>query len=99
MPKRKRNEVDEKLELHLTALFRALKVAKGFERQRMAKRQRDPKSTPDKKARIEKEVEVLKVCRIQSTDKQAAPIVIDPNSCSSLSTCTLSHMPTSAPRC
>ncbi|KAK7738544.1 hypothetical protein SLS53_006064 [Cytospora paraplurivora] len=66
MPKRKRNEVDEKLELHQTALFRALKVAKGFERQRMAKRQRDPKSTPDKKARIEKEVEVLKSLDLHS---------------------------------
>lgn len=66
MPKRKRNELEEKLEHHHTALFRALKVAKGFERQRMAKRQRDPKSNPDKKARIEKEVEVLKVRRSTS---------------------------------
>lgn len=64
MVKRKRNDLEEKLELHHTALFRALKVAKGFERQRMAKRQRDPHSNREKKARIEKEVEVLKVGRI-----------------------------------
>jgi hypothetical protein len=61
MVKRKRNDLEEKLELHHTALFRALKVAKGFERQRMAKRQRDPHSNREKRARIEKEVEVLKV--------------------------------------
>lgn len=40
-----------------------LKVAKGFERQRMAKRLRDPKSTPEKRVRIEKEIAVLKVRR------------------------------------
>lgn len=61
MPKRKRDDLQEKLEHHSTALFRALKVAKGFERQRMAKRQRDPKSTREKRGRIEKEIEVLKV--------------------------------------
>jgi hypothetical protein len=61
MPKRKRDDLQEKLEHHSTALFRALKAAKGFERQRMAKRQRDPKSTREKRARIEKEIEVLKV--------------------------------------
>ena len=66
MPKRKRNELEEKREYHHTALFRALKVAKAFERQRMAKRQRDPKSTPEKRARIEKEIEVLKVGRQHS---------------------------------
>ncbi|KUI69449.1 Protein bud22 [Cytospora mali] len=66
MAKRKRSDLEEKLELHQTALFRALKVAKGFERQRMAKRQRDPKSNPEKKARIEKEVEVLKSLDLHS---------------------------------
>lgn len=66
MVKRKRNDLEEKLELHHTALFRALKVAKGFERQRMAKRQRDPHSNREKKARIEKEVEVLKVGHLTS---------------------------------
>lgn len=63
MPKRKRleDELEEKLAYHCKELFRMLKVAKGFERQRMAKRQRDPKSTPDKRQRIEKEIVVLKV--------------------------------------
>lgn len=66
MVKRKRNDLEEKLELHQTALFRALKVAKGFERQRMAKRQRDPHSNREKRARIEKEVEVLKSIDLHS---------------------------------
>lgn len=63
MPKRKRDEdvLEEKLAHHRKELFRMLKVAKGFERQRMAKRQRDPKSTSEKQARIEKEIVVLKV--------------------------------------
>lgn len=63
MPKRKRteDELEEKLAYHRKELLRMLKVAKGFERQRMAKRQRDPKSTPDKRDRIEKEIVVLKV--------------------------------------
>lgn len=63
MPKRKRleDELEEKLLYHRKELFRMLKVAKCFERQRMAKRQRDPKSTPEKIERIEKEIVVLKV--------------------------------------
>lgn len=63
MVKRKRaeDELNEKLERHRAELARALKAVKGFERQRMAKRQRDPKSTPEKQARIEKEIVVLKV--------------------------------------
>lgn len=66
MPKRKRaeDELEEKLGHHRTELFRTLKVAKGFERQRMAKRLRDPKSTQEKQARIEKEIVVLKVSTI-----------------------------------
>ncbi|KAL2019389.1 hypothetical protein VTK56DRAFT_9680 [Thermocarpiscus australiensis] len=64
MPKRKRDNDDESVEsifFHLrNELYHALKVAKGFERQRQSKRLRDTKSTPDKKARIEKEVVVLK---------------------------------------
>ncbi|KAI3399022.1 hypothetical protein diail_8049 [Diaporthe ilicicola] len=66
MPKRKRDDVQEKLEQQSTTLSRALKVAKGFERQRMAKRQRDPKSTSEKRARIEKEIEVLKSLDLHS---------------------------------
>lgn len=63
MPKRKRaeDELEEKLAHHRKELFRTLKAVKGFERQRMAKRLRDPKSTPEKQARIEKEIVVLKV--------------------------------------
>lgn len=63
MPKRKRaeDELEEKLTHHSTELSRMLKAAKGFERQRMAKRLHDPKSTPEKKARIDKEIVVLKV--------------------------------------
>lgn len=61
MAKRKRDDLQEKLEHHSTVLSRALKVAKGFERQRMSKRSHDPKSPREKRARIEKEIEVLKV--------------------------------------
>lgn len=66
MPKRKREEdaLGDKLAHHHQELSRKLKAAKGFERQRMAKRQRDPKSTPEKRARIEKEIIVLKVGEI-----------------------------------
>lgn len=71
MPKRKRDDLQEKLEQHSTALSRALKVAKGFERQRMAKRLRDPQSTREKRARIEKEIEVLKVRTFVIPDRQS----------------------------
>jgi AAA ATPase containing von Willebrand factor type A (vWA) domain len=62
MPKRKREDTSlpALLSKHRHLLYQALKTAKGFERQRQSKRLRDPKSTPDKKARIEKEVVVLK---------------------------------------
>jgi len=64
MPKRKRT-VEETVEKQLSKfhqeLHHALKLAKGFERQRQAKRLKDPKATPDKKERIQKEVVVLKV--------------------------------------
>ncbi|KAJ4393792.1 hypothetical protein N0V93_003007 [Gnomoniopsis smithogilvyi] len=68
MPKRKREEdvLGEKLAHHHQELSRTLKAAKGFERQRMAKRQRDPKSTPEKRARIEKEIVVLKSVDLHS---------------------------------
>lgn len=45
-------------------LHHALKLAKGFERQRQAKRLKDSKATPEKKERIQKEIVVLKVCLI-----------------------------------
>ncbi|PSS03482.1 Bud-site selection protein [Coniella lustricola] len=68
MPKRKRaeDELDERLSRHQAELARMLKLAKGFERQRMAKRLRDPKSTPEKKVRIENEIAVLKSLDLQS---------------------------------
>ncbi|KAJ4424946.1 hypothetical protein N0V82_000450 [Gnomoniopsis sp. IMI 355080] len=68
MPKRKREEdvLEERLVHHHQELSRTLKAAKGFERQRMAKRQRDPKSTPEKRARIEKEIVVLKSVDLHS---------------------------------
>ncbi|KAK0628725.1 Bud-site selection protein [Bombardia bombarda] len=82
MPKRKRSDDDGKsktktkekdisIEQLLTKLrdeiHRALKTAKGFERQRQSKRLRDAKSTPDKKARILKEGVVLKSLDLQQT--------------------------------
>ncbi|KAK3984487.1 protein bud22 [Cladorrhinum sp. PSN332] len=70
MPKRKRND-EESVQSIFTRLrldvFHALKHAKGFERQRQSKRLRDPKATPDKKARLEKEIVVLKSLDLQQT--------------------------------
>jgi len=61
MPKRKRGEasLEEKLAKWQKELVRALKLAKGFERQRLSKRLRD--ADLEKKARLEREVLVLKV--------------------------------------
>lgn len=65
MPKRKRT-VEETVEDQLSKfgqeLHHALKLAKGFERQRQAKRLKDSKATPEKKERLQKEIVVLKVC-------------------------------------
>ena len=62
MPKRKRQEdVGEVLSRSRRSLSAALKLVKGFERQRLAKRLKDPKSTPAKVERLQKEVLVLKV--------------------------------------
>jgi hypothetical protein len=64
MPKRKRNSepsLQEKLEKHRDGIFRALKAAKGFERQRLSKRLHDEGITPAKQERLEREVAVLKV--------------------------------------
>jgi hypothetical protein len=63
MPKRKRGELslDDKLEKQCNEVFRALKSAKGFERQRLSKRLREDGIGPDKKERLEREVTVLKV--------------------------------------
>ena len=64
MPKRKRNSepsFHDKLSKHLDEVFRALKAAKGFERQRLSKRQHEVGATAEKKERLEREISVLKV--------------------------------------
>ncbi|KAI0864565.1 Bud-site selection protein [Xylaria cubensis] len=60
MPKRKRGEpsLEENLAKWRKELVRGLKVAKGFERQRLSKRLRE--ADPEKTVRLEKEVLVLK---------------------------------------
>ncbi|PNH51835.1 hypothetical protein VD0002_g10216, partial [Verticillium dahliae] len=63
MPKRKRSvdeELDEKLTELKQELFRALKAAKGLERQRLSKRIHEAKSSPDKVERLNREVTALK---------------------------------------
>jgi hypothetical protein len=65
MPKRKRTTaetVEEKVAQFGKELHHALKLSKGFERQRQAKRLKDPKAAPEKVQRIQKEIVVLKVC-------------------------------------
>lgn len=52
----------DRLEKHQDDIFRALKTAKGFERQRLSKRLHEAGVTPDKQERLEREVAVLKVC-------------------------------------
>lgn len=66
MPKRKRGEpsLEDNLAKWRKELVRGLKAAKGFERQRLSKRLRE--ADPEKTARLEKEVLVLKVSRIDS---------------------------------
>lgn len=61
MPKRKRGEasLEENIAKWKKELVRGLKTAKGFERQRLSKRIRE--ADPEKTARLEKEVLVLKV--------------------------------------
>ncbi|KAK1759766.1 Bud-site selection protein [Echria macrotheca] len=61
MPKRKReDDIGEAVTRARNELHHAFKTAKGFERQRQSKRLHDAKVPADKKARIEKEVVVLK---------------------------------------
>ena len=70
MPKRKRNAeptLHEKLEKHQVDIFRALKTAKGLERQRLSKRQHDKDVTPDKAQRLEREIAVLKNLDLHQT--------------------------------
>ncbi|PNH53107.1 hypothetical protein VD0003_g4288 [Verticillium dahliae] len=70
MPKRKRSvdeELDEKLTELKQELFRALKAAKGLERQRLSKRIHEAKSSPDKVERLNREVTALKTIDLQQT--------------------------------
>ncbi|KAL2149308.1 hypothetical protein VTH82DRAFT_8656 [Thermothelomyces myriococcoides] len=68
MPKRKRDvPLDALIPRLRTDIFHALKVAKGFERQRQSKRLADPKTPSEKKARIENEVVVLKSLDLHHT--------------------------------
>ncbi|ORY57571.1 Bud-site selection protein, partial [Pseudomassariella vexata] len=61
MAKRKREpSLQENLSRWEQKLMQALKTAKGFERQRLSKRIRDPTTTPEKIERLEREVVVLK---------------------------------------
>ncbi|KFA65322.1 hypothetical protein S40285_02695 [Stachybotrys chlorohalonatus IBT 40285] len=63
MPKRKRSgetDLQELLAKSQVAVQQALKEAKGHERQRLTKRLRDARTTPDKKERLDREVLVLK---------------------------------------
>lgn len=66
MPKRKRSadeSVQGRFATYRQDLFKALKAAKGLERQRQTKRLRDTKgAAPEKTQRLQKEVIVLKVC-------------------------------------
>ncbi|KAI0898832.1 Bud-site selection protein [Annulohypoxylon nitens] len=70
MPKRKRNyepSLSEKLTQWHKELARGMKTAKGFERQRLSKRIREAQAqgAPDKAARLEREVAVLKSLDLQ----------------------------------
>ncbi|KAI1205508.1 Bud-site selection protein [Annulohypoxylon truncatum] len=70
MPKRKRSyepSLPEKLTQWHKELARGMKTAKGFERQRLSKRIREAQAqgAPDKAARLEREVAVLKSLDLQ----------------------------------
>ncbi|GAB1316028.1 hypothetical protein MFIFM68171_06238 [Madurella fahalii] len=71
MPKRKRSDDDTSVEAifsrYRNDLHQALKTVRGFERQRQSKRLRDAKATPEKKARIENEIVVLRSLDLQQT--------------------------------
>ncbi|POR37280.1 BUD22 family protein C4F10.06 [Tolypocladium paradoxum] len=70
MPKRKRSaetSLQAVLEKHQDDVFRALKAAKGFERQRLSKRLRDDGVQADKQERLEREIAVLKSLDLHQT--------------------------------
>lgn len=63
-PKRKRSKessLQSKLDTLQEEVARALKTAKGFERQRLSKRSREADVSPEKQQRLEREIAVLKV--------------------------------------
>lgn len=79
MVKRKRKSratLQDRLEEHDVDVFRALKAAKGFERQRQAKRFRAAAAEPEKQARIEKEISMLKVRRVHQSDIEIPAITL-----------------------
>ncbi|KAL1890388.1 hypothetical protein Cpir12675_005402 [Ceratocystis pirilliformis] len=69
MVKRKRETltIEKALAKARHEFFRATKTAKGFERQRLAKRLREPGVTPEKKKRLEMEVTILKSLDLEQT--------------------------------
>ncbi|EFY89152.1 hypothetical protein J3458_000755 [Metarhizium acridum] len=70
MPKRKRSgqtSLHDVLGKYQDEVFRALKASKGFERQRLSKRLRDPGITQDKVHRLEREIVVLKSLDLHQT--------------------------------
>lgn len=70
MPKRKRNAeptLHEKLEKLEVDISRALKAAKGLERQRLSKRQNEKDVPADKAQRLEREIAVLKSLDLHQT--------------------------------
>ncbi|KAI9151639.1 Protein bud22 [Paramyrothecium foliicola] len=69
MPKRKRSEpsLKDKLDKAHEEVSKALKAAKGWERQRLSKRLHDADVTADKKERLEREITVLKSLDLHQT--------------------------------
>lgn len=68
MPKRKRSgepTLKQTIEKLQDDIFKAIKTSKGFERQRLSKRQRDTDVNPDKQQKLRREILVLKVRLIQ----------------------------------
>ncbi|KAK4217210.1 Bud-site selection protein [Rhypophila decipiens] len=63
MPKRKRSEEEELTKILSAshhAIHHALKIAKGYERQRQSKRLRDPDTDAEKRARLQNEIVIQK---------------------------------------
>ncbi|ROT42503.1 Bud-site selection protein [Sodiomyces alkalinus F11] len=70
MGKRKRpseTELEQKLSEYQQELFRAIKAAKGLERQRLGKRLQRDKKNPEKIQRLQREVVVLKSLDLRQT--------------------------------